>query len=152
MYIWTRILLTFLTKCICTPQRSVRDRIPVGTRFSARPDRPWGPPSLLYNGYPVFPGGKVRPGRDADHSPPSSAVVMEEKSYTSTHSLGHTGPVTEKLYLFIFIYTYISNCSLWTLARLQRPDNCPLIGHNPGSLLAFLPYITAWEIRNGVEQ
>jgi len=26
---------------------SVRDRIPVGTRFSARPDRPWGPPSLL---------------------------------------------------------------------------------------------------------
>jgi len=22
----------------------------VGTRFSARPDRPWGPPSLLYNG------------------------------------------------------------------------------------------------------
>ena len=25
----------------------VRDRIPVGTRFSTRPDRPWGPPSLL---------------------------------------------------------------------------------------------------------
>jgi len=23
-------------------------------------------------------GGKVRPGRAADHSPPSSAVVMEE--------------------------------------------------------------------------
>jgi hypothetical protein len=55
-----------------------RDRMPVGTRFSARPDRPWGPPSLLYNGYRVFPGGKVRPGRAADHSPPSSAAVMEE--------------------------------------------------------------------------
>ena len=26
---------------------TVRDRIPVGTRFSAHPDRPWGPPSLL---------------------------------------------------------------------------------------------------------
>jgi len=26
----------------------------------------------------VFPGGKVRPGRAADHSPPSSAAVMEE--------------------------------------------------------------------------
>jgi len=24
-----------------------RDRIPVGTRFSAHPDRTWGPPSLL---------------------------------------------------------------------------------------------------------
>jgi len=26
---------------------TVRGWIPVGTRFSARPDRPWGPPSLL---------------------------------------------------------------------------------------------------------
>ena len=26
----------------------------------------------------VFPGGKVRQGRAADHSPPSGAVVMEE--------------------------------------------------------------------------
>ena len=26
---------------------TVRDQIPVGTRFSARPDRPWGPHSLL---------------------------------------------------------------------------------------------------------
>jgi len=33
------------------------------------PDRPWGPPSLLYNGYRLFPGGKERPGRDADPSP-----------------------------------------------------------------------------------
>jgi len=72
----------------------------VGTRFSARPDRPWGPPRLLYNGYRVFPGGKVRPVRAADHSPPSSAAVMEEQSYTSTHPLGHTGPVTGSLYLY----------------------------------------------------
>ena len=40
----------------------------------------------------VFPGGQVRPGRAADHSPPSSAAVME-------HPLGHTGPVTGTLYL-----------------------------------------------------
>jgi hypothetical protein len=37
-----------------------------------------GPPSLLYSGYRVFCGGKVRPGRAADHLPPSSAAVMEE--------------------------------------------------------------------------
>ena len=30
-----------------TTRWTVRDRIPVGTRFSARPDGPWGPPSLL---------------------------------------------------------------------------------------------------------
>jgi hypothetical protein len=35
--------------------------------------------SLLYNGYQAsFPRGKARPGRDADHSPPSSAEVMNE--------------------------------------------------------------------------
>ena len=63
---------------VATDCWAVRDQIPVATRFLARPDRPWGPPNLLYNGYHVFPGGKVRPGRAADHSPPSSAAVMEE--------------------------------------------------------------------------
>jgi hypothetical protein len=54
------------------------------------PDRPWSPPSLLYNGYLVFPGGKERPEREADHSPPSSAVVMKEYSYTSTPPMDPT--------------------------------------------------------------
>ena len=40
-----------------------------------RPDGPWGPPNLLYNGYRVFSGGRKQPGRDADPSPPSSAEV-----------------------------------------------------------------------------
>jgi hypothetical protein len=60
------------------PGSSVGIVNPGGARFSARTDRPWGPPSLLYNGYRVFPGVKVRPGRAADHSPPSSAEVLEE--------------------------------------------------------------------------
>jgi len=48
-----------------------------GEIFLTCPDRPWGPPFLLYNGYRVFPGGRERPGRDADPSPPSSAVGQE---------------------------------------------------------------------------
>jgi hypothetical protein len=60
----------------------------------------------MYNRYRVFSGGKVRPGRAADHSHPSSAVVMEEYSYTSTHLLGHTGPVTASVYLCLF-YSYL---------------------------------------------
>ena len=40
-----------------------------GEIFRTCPDRSWGPPSLLYNGYRVFPGAKERPGRDADPSP-----------------------------------------------------------------------------------
>jgi len=32
----------------------------------------------MYNGYRVFPWDKERAGRDADPSPPSSAVVVNE--------------------------------------------------------------------------
>jgi len=46
----------------------------VGKIFHTWPDWPWGPVSLLYNGHQVFHGGKERSGRDADPSPPSSAV------------------------------------------------------------------------------
>jgi hypothetical protein len=54
---------------IATELRAGRagDRIPVGGEiFRTCPDRPWGPPSLLYNGYWVFPEGRKRSGRDAD--------------------------------------------------------------------------------------
>ena len=45
-----------------------------------RPSRPALEPTQhpVKRVYRVFPGGKVRPGRAADHSPPSSAAVMEE--------------------------------------------------------------------------
>jgi len=48
-----------------------------GENFSYCPDRPWGPPRILYNGYRVFFGGKERPGRDVEPSPTSSAVGHE---------------------------------------------------------------------------
>ena len=38
------------------------ERIPVGGGgeiFRTRPDRPWGPPNLLYSGYRDFPGFKT---------------------------------------------------------------------------------------------
>ena len=47
-----------------------------GDTFSTHPDRPWGPPSLLYNGYRVIPGGKAA-RRGVDHPSPSSAEVKE---------------------------------------------------------------------------
>jgi hypothetical protein len=31
-----------------------------------------------HNKYRLFPGGRERPGRDAERSPPSSAVVIKE--------------------------------------------------------------------------
>jgi hypothetical protein len=41
-------------------QWTVRGSNPgVGEIFRTRTDQPWGPPSLLYNRYRVFPGGKA---------------------------------------------------------------------------------------------
>ena len=44
-----------------------------------RPSRPvLGPTQSPVKWVPVLSRGKVRPGHAADHSPPSSAAVMEE--------------------------------------------------------------------------
>jgi hypothetical protein len=63
-------------------------RVPVGTKiFSApnRPDRRWGPTSLLSNGYrwALSPGVK-RPVREADYSPPTNVEIKKIWIYTST--------------------------------------------------------------------
>ena len=82
-----RVLLTTILQSVglvaqsvkrLTTGWTVRRSNPGGAITSACPDQPRGPPSPLYNGYRVFPGGKVRPGRTADHSPPFSVVVLEE--------------------------------------------------------------------------
>jgi hypothetical protein len=60
------------------PPTTVRGSNPGrGEILRSCPDRPWGPPSLLYNGCRVFPGGRKRPGRDAD--PPSLLVPRSKK-------------------------------------------------------------------------
>jgi len=66
------------------PGWTVRGSNPGGGEvYHTLPNRPWGPSSLLYNGYWVsFPGFK-RPGRGVDHPPPSSAKVVYGWGYTS---------------------------------------------------------------------
>jgi hypothetical protein len=65
--------------------RGVGVRVPVGSRiFCTSPNRLWGPPNLLSNGYGAPSLGVKRPGREADHSPPASAEVNKMWIYTST--------------------------------------------------------------------
>jgi hypothetical protein len=56
-----------------------------------RPDVPWGPPSLQYNGRWVsFPGVK-RQGHGVNHPPPSSVEVKERVELYSTLPLTLNG-------------------------------------------------------------
>ena len=73
-----------------------------GQIFRTCPDLPWGPPSLLYNGYRVFPGGKDLPGRDADSSPPSSDVGHERLELYLYSSYGPYGLYRASVELYLY--------------------------------------------------
>ena len=62
-----------------------------GEIFRTCPDRPRGPPNLLYSGYRVSFAGVKRPGRGVDHPPHLAPRLKKENGYTSTYSLGLYG-------------------------------------------------------------
>jgi hypothetical protein len=66
--------------------RGVRVRVAVGSRIFSTPSRPTlgsAQPPIQWVQGALSPGVK-RPGREADHSPPSSAEIKEMWIYTST--------------------------------------------------------------------
>jgi hypothetical protein len=83
-----------------------------GARFFSSPQRPdqlWCPPTLLSNWYcGLFPQGVKRPGREADHSPPSSADIknggaipsLPMSSWHNVYLIKHKDNFT-----FIYIHT-----------------------------------------------
>jgi hypothetical protein len=68
--------------------RGVGVRVPVEERIfvsPCRPDRFWGPPNLLCNGYRGALSPKVKwPGREADHSLPANAEAKKTWIYIFT--------------------------------------------------------------------
>ena len=71
-------------------QENTKKNPGVGEIFFTRPDRPWGPPGLLYDGYRVcFPGLKLL-GLGANH-PFTSSAEVEQWSYTSAPTVGLHG-------------------------------------------------------------
>ena len=61
---------------VCIATRYGLDGPAIESRWGARVSAPvqtgpWGPPSLLYNGYTGSFRGVKRPGRGVDHPPPS---------------------------------------------------------------------------------
>jgi hypothetical protein len=64
-----------------------------GEIFRTRPDLPWGPPSLLYNGYRVSISEVKRPGCGVNHPHPSSAEVKERVDLYLYSPFGPSGTV-----------------------------------------------------------
>jgi len=136
--------------------------------FRTCPDRPWGPPGLLYNGYRVFPWVK-RPGHGLDH--PQLIVPWSRKcrvipllplwavrpvqrlsacttvhfsfTYTSTPPMGRTACTeTQCLYndaLYLYLYLY----SPYGPCGLYR-DSVPV---QRCTLPLAIPLIPLWAVR-----
>jgi len=86
-------------------------RIPVrGEIFHTRLDRPWGPPSLLYNEYRVFPGDKAA-GAWILSPTPSSAKVKERVECNNFYILIQNSLVSMdwSTVLFLVVIRNISN-------------------------------------------
>lgn len=85
-------------------------RKPVGAwNFSLlhmRPNRPWGPLGLLYNGYQSSSTGVKRPGRVVHHQTPSSTEVKNEKSIRLTPLCVSYCMLRGYLYLHLSLLSY----------------------------------------------
>jgi hypothetical protein len=71
---------------------------PWGEIFCTHLDQPWGPPSLLYNGYGVSFPGLMQPRNGTNHLPHLSPRLKKEYGYTSTPPSLH-GLFQGELYL-----------------------------------------------------
>jgi hypothetical protein len=111
-----------------------------GEFFRTRPDRPWGPPSLLYNGYRVsFPGVK-RPGCGANHTP---HLAPSTKS-RATPVL----PIWAFMHCYRATFTFTSRRSYPELIKFGTEFPANILKHHQNcSLLSPLPsrVMAAWD-------
>jgi len=76
------------------------------------PDQLWDPPSFLSNEYQVlFLWGVKLPGRDADHSPPCRAEVMNAWSYTSTPTTRLRAKFKHRV-LYVLVLRNLTLCNI----------------------------------------
>ena len=104
----------------------------MGTRFSTRPDRPWGPPSLLYSGYRIYLGGRCGRGVRLTPHPHLVLKVLEKIRAVSLLNLracvaykkGENLPILLfRLLLSLFIDALIIYVPFVYLERLTRSES-----------------------------
>ena len=87
--------------------------------FRTRPNRPWGSPILLHNGYRAsFPGVK-RSGHGVNHQPPTIAEVTERVELYLHCPCGSSRHVLEQTLQFTFYRDFINHSELVTLSTYQ---------------------------------
>jgi len=91
-----------------------------GEIFRTCPDRPWGPPSLLYNGYRVFPG--VKSGWGVTLTPHPLLVPWSRKSRViPVLSLWAVRPVQSLSACTVELYLYFPP---WAVRPVQCLSAC----------------------------
>ena len=78
-----------------------------GDIFLTRPDRPWGPPRLLYNWYQDFFSMVKWPGRGLNHPPISTAKVKERVEIYLYSPSGPSRPVLGRNLHFNFFQVHL---------------------------------------------
>jgi hypothetical protein len=105
--------------------RGVEVLVPVGSRIFTSTyciNWLWGPPSLLFNGYP----GLKQPGREAGHSPPPSVEVKKTRIYTFPHTSSvHSAYLVKHRDNFTFTSTFAleyaqRDCKNWTTSERKK--------------------------------
>jgi hypothetical protein len=124
-----------------------------GEIFRTYPDRPWGLPSLLYNGYRVFPGCKAAGARRWPITPTSAEVACSKLKFTFIFTIlsfdnGLTreiSPICTRTF-FIITHTNTQEISKTICFRLQVKTMsafetwvfvCCESGKRPGILAMF---------------
>ena len=123
-----------------------------GEIFRTRPDRPWDPPSILYNEYRVCPGVNAA-GRGRWPPTPSSAEVKGREELYLYSSFGLSWPVIgwNLLYSIISLQETCASRSVATLlygVRKNLCDNSPHILEfwNRNTNLSMRSLIRHWNV------
>jgi len=122
-----------------------------GEIFRTPPDRPWGPPNLLCNGYRLSSSGVKRPGRGVDHPPSTSSQVEEILEIHLYSPLGLCCLFQGESYLQLYLWQLpafrpnLSPSHGYHLVRTQSTlRHLSTVLYARCSTISLIPAVTSW--------
>jgi len=120
----------------------------MGTRFSAHPGRPWGPPSLLYNR--VFPGSRGGRGVGLTPHPQLMPKVLEKSRamplFTLRACVAYRKGWEPTCRIILISMLYTTNVGMWS----RFIEGCPKSKCNDFSFKCLLdsPEVTSYVLQS----